>query len=73
MSLLPESVYDKEFDDFIEGLDIPQLSEEEQDPLETAITLKELKDALESFTNNKSPGEDGFTKEFYDFFLSPLE
>ena len=63
---------DKEFNDFIEGLDIPQLSEEEQDPPETAITLKELKDALTSFANNKSPGEDGFTKEFYEFFFDLL-
>ena len=66
------SNYDKEFDDFIEGLDVPQLSEEEPDPLETTITLKELKDALASFTNNKSPGEDGLTKEFYEFFFDLL-
>ena len=63
------SNYDNKFEDFIEGLDIPQLSEEEQEPLETELTLEELKTALASFANNKSPGEDGFTKEFYDFFL----
>ena len=62
---------DKGTQDFIEGLDIPQLSEEEQEPLETELTLKELKDALASFANN-SPGEDGFTKEFYKFFFDLL-
>ena len=27
--------------------------------------MEELKNALASFADNKSPGEDGFTKEFY--------
>ena len=63
------SNYDNELEDFIEGLDIPQLSEGEQEPLETELTLEELKAALASFANNKSPGEDGFTKEFYEFFF----
>ena len=63
------SNFDNKFEDFIEGLDIPQLSEEEQEPLETELTLEELKAALASFANNKSPGEDGFTKKFYEFFF----
>ena len=66
------SNYDKKFDDFIEGLDIPQLSEEDQEHLETELTLEELKDALASFVNNKSPREDGFTKEFYESFFDLL-
>ena len=66
------SNYDNKFEDFIEGLDIPQLSEEEQEPLETELTLEELKAALASFADNKSPGEDGFTKEFYEFFFCLL-
>ena len=66
------SNYDTKFYDFIEVLDIPQLSEEEQEPLETESTLEGLKDALASFANNKSPGEDGFTEEFYEFFFDLL-
>ena len=31
--------------------------------------MEELKDALASFADNKSPGEDGFTKEFYQTFF----
>ena len=61
------SNYDKKYDDFI-----PQLSEEDQEHLETELTLEELKDALASFANNKSPGEDGFTKEFYESFFDLL-
>ena len=60
------------FEDFIEGLNIPQLSKEEQEHLAQDLTCKELKDALSSFTDNKTPGEDGFTKEFYEAFFDLL-
>jgi len=30
--------------------------------------LKWLKEAVSSFSDNKTPGEDGFTKEFYESF-----
>ena len=33
------------------------------------MTLDELKNVLKSFQNNKSPGEDGFSKEFYETFF----
>ena len=35
--------------------------------------LKELKNALHSFEQNKTPGEDGFTKEFYETFFDVLQ
>ena len=35
--------------------------------------LKELKNALHSFEQNKTPGEDGFTKEFYETFFDILQ
>ena len=46
-----------------------RVNEEEQESLEKDLTLEELKDALASFADNKSPGEDGFTKEFYQTFF----
>ena len=57
---------------FIECLNIPQLNVEEQESLEKDLTFEELKDALTSFADNKSPGEDGFTKEFYEAFFDLL-
>ena len=60
------------FEDFIEGLNIPQLSKEEQEHLDQDVTCKELKDALSSFADNKTPGEDGFTKEFHEAFFDLL-
>ena len=51
---------------------VPHLDEEEREHLEKELTLEELKDALMSFSDNKSPGEDGFTKEFYQTFFDLL-
>ena len=57
--------HNQNIDGFTEGLNIPQLNVEDQESLEKDLTLEELKDALASFADKKSPGEDGFTKEFY--------
>ena len=54
---------------FIEDLSIPQLNVEEQESIEKDLTFKELKNAPTSFADNKSPGEDGFTNEFYEAFF----
>ena len=40
--------------------------------LEGDITLKECKDILSTFSRGKSPGEDGFTWEFYNCFFDLL-
>ena len=64
---------EQKFYDFIEDLSIPQLNDEEQSFLEEDLTINELKEVLTSFADNKSPGEDGFTKEFCQtFFWSSL-
>jgi len=54
---------------FVEDLDISKLSFEESVSLESHLTLDEIKNVLTSFQNNKSPGEDGFSKEFYETFF----
>ena len=61
--------HNQKIDGFTEGLNIPQLNVEEQESLEKDLTIEELKDALPSFADKKSPGEDGFTKEFYQTFF----
>ena len=58
----------KSFESFVEGIEIPQLNVEERDSLEHDFTFEELKEAVSSFSDNKTPGEDGFTKEFYESF-----
>ena len=59
---------DCKFNDFGDGLETPRLTEDEQLSLECETTLEELESVLKTFQDNKSPGEDGFTKEFYEAF-----
>ena len=37
------------------------------------MTVQEIKNALHSFEKNKTPCEDGFTKEFYETFFDLLK
>jgi len=53
-------------------LRLPKLSDGERDELEGPLTYDECKQVLETFQNDKSPGEDGFTVEFYKFFFELL-
>ena len=62
----------EEYDEFIQHLTIPRLSNEDRDSLEGPLTYEECKKVLDSFKNDKSPGEDGFTVEFYNFFYDLL-
>ena len=61
-----------EYDEFIQHLQIPKLSDEDRDNLEGPLCYEECKNVLESFQNDKSPGEDGFTVEFYKLFYDLL-
>ena len=57
------------FQDFANDLEVPKLSENERSSLEGPLSIRECKEGLELFQTNKSPGEDGFTVEFYKFFF----
>ena len=50
-----------------------KLSNEDAEKLEGEIKLKELSDALKNMKNEKSPGLDGFTVEFFNFFWTDLK
>ena len=47
--------------------EIPKLSDEDRDNLEGLLTYNECKKVLETFQNDRAPGEGGFTGEFYVF------
>ena len=47
----------------------PKLTEDEQQELENDLSKEELLNALKGFKENKTPGEDGFTKELYETFF----
>ena len=52
--------------------DLPKLTEEEAETLNGDLTLQEVSTALKNMKNNKSPGTDGFSVEFYKFFWADL-
>ena len=60
------------FDLFVQGLKTPKLQDQQRNELEGEITLGECKVVLRTFSNGKSPGEDGFTWEFYNCFFDLL-
>jgi len=55
-----------------DDLPIRKLSMNESNALEGKITQNELNLALKNMKNNKSPGSDGFTVEFYKTFWSEI-
>ena len=50
-----------------------QISEEDKISMDAPITLDELTEAVKSMKHNKSPGGDGITAEFMQFFWSRLK
>ena len=66
--LSTDSTTQEDYDEYIQDLSLPRLSDEERDNMEGVLTYEECKKVLETFQNDKSPGEDGFTVEFYKFF-----
>ena len=62
----------EERDSFTLNLKIPKLSDEDRDNLEGPLTYDECKKVLETFQEDKAPGEDGFTAEFYKYFFELL-
>ena len=52
--------------------DIPKLNDEQRASLEGKITKEETLLALKNMSNNKSPGSDGFTTEFFKFFWQDI-
>ena len=61
-----------ECDKFTQHLQIPKLADQDRDSLEGPLSYEECKKILETFQNDKKPGEDGFTAEFYNFFFELL-
>ena len=61
-----------EIKNFLSHINIPKLSEDKRKLCEEDLTEKDLCDSLKSMQNDKSPGNDGLTKEFYETFWNEL-
>ena len=69
-----KSEFQKEdINSYLSQINIPILTEEGSQTCEGPITESELVNALKSMPNNKSPGNDGLTKEFYETFWEEIK
>ena len=59
-------------DYFLENPEIPRLTAEDAHICEGKFTVDECFKSLQLFENNKSPGEDGLTVEFYKTFWNTV-
>ena len=58
----------EEMDRFLENFNLPRLNQEEREIINNSITSTEIEAVTKNLPpkkNNKSPGPDGFTGEFY--------
>ena len=65
-------VNDPKFEVFFDNDKIKKLNDEQRNNCEGLLTENECFNALKCFQKNKSPGNDGFTAEFYSFFWNQL-
>ena len=65
-----DTVY--ESNPFVQETENPKLSDDMRNICEGKLSTKECFDCLQTFENNKSPGNDGLTVEFYKTFWNSI-
>ena len=58
--------------DYLKDINAPTLTTDQCETSEGKLSLNEIYAALESIPSNKSPGDDGLSKEFYLCFFDVM-
>ena len=58
--------------EFFTALDVPAISEDNRQMLDSPLQLNEVTEAIKLMNNNKSPGPNGFPVEFFKTFIEKL-
>ena len=62
----------EEMDRFSEKFNLPRLNQEEIEIMNNPVKSTEIEAVIKNLPKNKSPGQDGFTGEFYETFREKL-
>ena len=62
----------EEMDKLLEKNNLPRLNQEEIENINRPTTSTEIETVIKNLPTNKSPGQDGFTGEFYQAFREEL-
>ena len=62
----------EEMDKFLETYNLPRLNHDETENLNRLINSKETEIVIKNLSQNKCPGPDGLTSEFYQTFKEDL-
>ena len=64
-----DNILNLNLDDILQPYNVPKLDEPAAELLEGPIKDTEIIEVLKNMKNNKSPGSDGYTAEFFKNFL----
>ena len=62
----------EEMDRFLLKFNLPRLNQKEIEIMNNPIISTKIEAVIKNLSNNKSPGPDGFTGEFYQTFIEKL-
>ena len=62
----------EQMDRFLEKFNLPRLNQEETEIMNNSVTSTEIEAVIKNLPQNKSPRQDGFTREFYQTFREEI-